>query len=100
MNPSEKERIAKLLKQSLPRVEEEDTQLGRDLWPTMLRRLQQPPASKAWFERGWFDRIWFDQGWFNEKWFNAKWFDWALGAAVIAWLVFFPAAIPVLLYHL
>ncbi len=95
MNQSEKERIAKLLKHSLPRVEEEDAQPNRDLWPAMLRRLQQPPASKAWFERGWFDRIGF-----NQIWFNQKWFDWALGAAVIAWLVFFPAAIPVLLYHL
>jgi hypothetical protein len=28
------------------------------------------------------------------------WFDWALLAAVAAWLVFFPGAIPVLLYHL
>jgi hypothetical protein len=85
MNPTEKERIAKLLKQSLPRVEKEDTQLGRDLWPAMLRRLQQPPASEAWFESGWFDQIWFDL---------------ALSAAVIAWLVFVPAAIPILLYHM
>ncbi len=90
MNHSEKERIARLLKQLLPRVEEDDTQLGRDLWPAMLRRLQQPPASKAWFEQGWFTQIWF----------NEKWFDGALGAAVIAWLVFFPPAIPLLLYHL
>jgi hypothetical protein len=28
------------------------------------------------------------------------WFDWALFAAVAAWLLFFPGAIPVLLYHL
>jgi len=95
MNQSEKERIAKLLKQSLPRVEEEDEQLGRDLWPAMLKRLQQPPASETWFARGWFNRTLF-----GEKWFDEKWFDWALGAAVVAWLVFFPAAIPLLLYHL
>ena len=93
MNQSEQERIAKLLKKSLPKVTDEEAQLGRDLWPAMQRRLH--PASRAWFER-----VWFVQGSFNEKWFNEKWFDWALGAAVIAWLVFFPAAIPVLLYHL
>ncbi|MGA2416447.1 MAG: hypothetical protein ABSF59_18480 [Candidatus Sulfotelmatobacter sp.] len=84
MNQSEKERIAKLLKQSLPRVEErveeEDAHLGRDLWPAMLRRLQQPAERDPWFE--------------------GVWLDWALGAAVVAWLVFFPAAIPLLLYHL
>jgi hypothetical protein len=80
MNQSEQERIAKLLKQSLPRVTDNGSQLGRDLWPAMLQRLQQPPAPVAWFEQ--------------------TWFDWALGAAVVAWLAFFPAAIPVLLYHL
>lgn len=88
MNQSEKERIARLLKQSLPivergvekRVEEEDAQLGRDLWPAMLRRLQQPAQ--------------------REPWFEGVWLDWALGAAVVAWLAFFPAAIPLLLYHL
>jgi len=84
MNQSEKERIAKLLKQSLPRVEERveegDAHLGRDLWPAMLRRLQQPAERDPWFE--------------------GVWLDWALGAAVVAWLVFFPAAIPLLLYHL
>jgi hypothetical protein len=95
MNPSERERIAKLLKQSLPKVTGEEAQLGRDLWPTMQRRLQQPSASRAWFER-----VRFNQAWFNQAWLNEKWFDWALGAAVVAWLVFFPAAIPVLLYHL
>jgi DNA-directed RNA polymerase specialized sigma24 family protein len=79
------ERIAKLLKKSHPRVTDDGTRLGRDLWPAMLQRLQQPAAPVAWFEQAWF---------------NQAWFDWALGAAVVAWLAFFPAAIPVLLYHL
>jgi len=80
MTPSEQERIAKLLKQALPKVADESAQLGRDLWPSMLRRLQQPETPARWFEQAWF--------------------DWALGAAVAAWLAFFPSAIPILLYHL
>jgi hypothetical protein len=36
----------------------------------------------------------------RDPWFEGVWLDWALGAAVVAWLVFFPAAIPLLLYHL
>jgi len=88
MNTSEQERIATLLKKALPPVgakgitdgASDSAQLNRDLWPNMLRRLQQPPAPLLWFE--------------------SAWFDWALVAAVAVWLAFFPAAIPVLLYHL
>ncbi len=90
MNHSEQERIARLLKQSIPPVTDDAVQLRRDLWPAMLQRLQQPDAPAAWFERAWFERAWFEQ----------SWFDWALGAAVVALLAFFPSAIPVLLYHL
>jgi hypothetical protein len=90
MNHSEQERIARLLKQSIPPVTDDAAQLRRDLWPAMLQRLQQPDAPAAWFERAWFERAWFEQ----------SWFDWALGAAVVALLAFFPSAIPVLLYHL
>jgi hypothetical protein len=80
MNASERERIAKLLKQSIPPVADDRAQLGRDLWPAMLQRLQQPATPLPWFQQAWF--------------------DWALLAAVVAWFAFFPAAIPVLLYHL
>jgi hypothetical protein len=90
MNPSERERIAKLLKQSHPPVTGDGAQLGRDLWPEMLRRLQQPETPAAWFERAWFEKAWFNQ----------VWFDCALGAGVIAGMAIFPSAIPVLLYHL
>jgi hypothetical protein len=85
MNPSEQKRIAKLLKQSIPPVTDDAAQLGRDLWPTMLQRLQKPEARAAWFERAWF---------------NQAWFDCALGAAAADLLACFPSAIPVLLYHL
>ncbi len=80
MNESEQARIAKLLKQSIPPVADDGAQLGRDLWPAMLQRLQQPAAPLPWFQQAWF--------------------DWALGGAVVVWLAFFPSAIPVLLYHL
>jgi hypothetical protein len=79
MNESERERIAKLLEKSVPRTGEAAGP-GRDLWPAMLRRLQEPAAPVAWFEQVWFDG--------------------ALLAAVVVWMAFFPAAIPVLLYHL
>ncbi len=55
-----------------------DTELRRDLWPQMLRKLdeQSVPA------------------------FHVPWFDWALAAILGAVLVFFPSSIPALLYHL
>jgi hypothetical protein len=90
MNQSEQERIAKLLKQSLPPVTDEGAELSRDLWPAMLQRLQRPSAPGAWFR----------QAWLNQAWFNQVWFDCALVAAAMAGLAFFPSAIPVLLYHL
>ncbi len=48
---------------------------SRDLWPRMLRRLDQGEARPAWL-------------------------DWVLAAAALAWLLFFPEVIPSLLYHL
>jgi len=76
MNVNEQERIKQLLKSSLPRSSAQTgAELRRNLWPAMLQRLEEPPAA-------------------------VPWFDWALFAAVAAWLVLFPGAIPVLLYHL
>ncbi len=76
MNEHDQERIAQLLKQSLPPISARvDAEVRRDLWPAMLKRLEARPTA-------------------------VPWFDWALLAAVAAWLVFFPGAIPVLLYHL
>lgn len=49
-------------------------ELRRDLWPDMLRRLERPQA-------------------------RVPWFDWALLATAGAAAIFFPALIPVLLYH-
>jgi len=50
-------------------------ELQRDLWPQMLRRLDAQPL-------------------------RVPWFDWALAAALAAALLFFPGAIPALLYQL
>ena len=76
MNEHEQKRIEQLLKQSLPPAgAQAGAELRRDLWPAMLQRLEARPTP-------------------------VPWFDWALFAAVAAWLLFFPGAIPVLLYHL
>ncbi len=62
-----------LLKQALAPVK--NSELQRDLWPQMLRRLDAQPL-------------------------RVPWFDWALAALTAAALLFFPGAIPALLYHL
>ena len=74
MNSHENDKELKaLLKQALAPVQ--DTELRRDLWPQMLRRLEEQP-------------------------FSVPWFDWALAALTAAALLFFPGAIPAVLYHL
>ena len=52
-----------------------DRKLKRDLWPGMLRRLEQPPA-------------------------RVPWWDWALAAALLLCLLLFPATIPAVLCQL
>jgi hypothetical protein len=69
---NEKE-LQALLKQGFASLK--DTELQRDLWPQMLRRLDAHP-------------------------FRVPWFDWALAAATVAALLLFPGAIPALLYQL
>jgi hypothetical protein len=68
--------MKELLKQSVAPAK--DTELRRDLWPQMLRKLdeQSLPAS------------------------SVPWFDWALAAILTAVLILFPGSIPALLYHL
>ena len=61
-----------LLKEALPPVSDER---HRDLWPQMLARL-------------------------GERARRVPWFDWVLAATAVVWVLFFPGAIPVLLYHL
>jgi len=77
MNNEENNReIKELLKQAIAPTRHPE--LRRDLWPQMLRKLEeQPPVMGA-----------------------VPWFDWALAAILSVVLVFFPGAIPALLYHL
>ena len=65
------------LRDAMPPLDalENGTELRRDLWPDMLRRLEQPQV-------------------------RVPWFDWALLATAGAAAIFFPALIPALLYHL
>ncbi|HEY6183021.1 MAG TPA: hypothetical protein VIW67_12295 [Terriglobales bacterium] len=73
---NDEKRIAQLLKNALPPVSTRtNSELRRDLWPAMLQRLETPTTA-------------------------VPWWDWALLAAVIVCLLFFPGALPVLLYHL
>jgi hypothetical protein len=76
MKPQDQERIRYLLKQSLrPTGTHPRATLVRDLWPAMLRRVEQRSVA-------------------------VPWFDWALLGVLIACLALFPRAIPILLYHL
>jgi hypothetical protein len=72
MNNNENENIRTLLKQAMPPLEHD---LRRDLWPQMLRRLEQRTPA-------------------------VPWFDWALAALLLVGLLLSPHSIPVLLYHL
>jgi hypothetical protein len=76
--------MKKLLQEALPPVGS-DAGPERDLWPAMLRRLDERPdaaASPSW------------------AWLNGAWFDRALAAGLVVLVAFFPASIPVLLYYL
>ena len=68
------ERMERLLRQAIPRIGD-DPGLDHDLWPAMLRKLDDRPL-------------------------RVPWFDWALMGALAALMAAFPAAIPVLLYYL
>jgi hypothetical protein len=72
-NQENEKELKALLKQALPPMQ--NTELRRDLWPQMLRRLDTQPL-------------------------RIPWVDWALAAAVAAALLLFPGAIPALLYQL
>jgi hypothetical protein len=74
MNQQDGKELRELLKQVIAPVT--STELQRDLWPEMLKRLdRQEPV-------------------------RVPWFDWALAALLSAALLLFPGVIPALLYHL
>jgi hypothetical protein len=81
---NEHDRLKKLLKEALPPVDAE-TGPSHDLWPAMLRRLNEESAVPvAAIQAG----------------FNWAWFDGALAAGLLLLVVSFPASIPLLLYYL
>jgi len=73
MNEHERARTIELLKGVIRPVE--DGGLSGDLWPRMLRRMEEEPM-------------------------RVPWFDWALAGLVVVLLLLFPGLIPRVLYHL
>ncbi len=73
MSEGNDEKICIVVKRAIPPVA--NRELQRDLWPQMLRRLEQRPAQMPWL-------------------------DWALLGLLGVWILFFPEAIPLLLYQL
>ncbi|MGA2652019.1 MAG: hypothetical protein ABSF28_15915 [Terracidiphilus sp.] len=74
MTEHEEDRMKKLLQQALPAVEAEP-EPGRDLWPAVLKRMDEKPDMLPWL-------------------------DWALLGGLVGLAAFFPTAIPVMLYYL
>ena len=75
-NEESTKKVKALLKAAIAPMK--DTELQRDLWPQMLRKLDEQPSPLN----------------------NIPWFDWVLAAILGASLFFFPGTIPALLYHL
>lgn len=69
----DEEEVRAALQRTFPAAE---TELRRDLWPAMLRRMQEQPAP------------------------TVPWYDWALAAGVVAMVVFFPKIGLLFAYHL
>jgi len=78
--------LAELLKRSLPPV---DRELNLDLWPQMLRRLEEHPRQPNWLAALLSPAAMA----------SVPWFDWALLAALVVGVCLFPRSIPIWLYH-
>jgi hypothetical protein len=83
MNTHDDDQIKQLMQQSLPPVETVASP-SRDLWPTVLRRLDANLAAAT----------------ANAAPGSIRLFDWALLAGLVVFAVSFPATIPVFLYYL
>jgi hypothetical protein len=86
MNAHDENRMKELLKQAVPPVAA-DAEPERDLWPAMLRRLDEEPvpARHTSLVRA-------------MQW--VPWFDWALVGGLAVFAISFPATIPVFLYYM
>ena len=78
MNANEEKRMKELLQQALPPVQDADP--NRDLWPSILRRVNAQAIAAPTF------------GW--------AWFDWALAGGLVVFAALAPSTIPVILYYL
>jgi hypothetical protein len=76
MSHEEINKMKELLKQAVTPMQ--NTELHHDLWPQMLRKLEEQPLPIH----------------------NVAWFDWALASLAAVALLFFPGIIPALFYHL
>ena len=72
MNEPEARQIREALKQTFPAM---NTELSRDLWPAVLRKLDARPV-------------------------QVPWYDWALIGLSVSVFLFFPRLILVFAYHL
>lgn len=70
--------MKRLLQSVLPAIGD-DADLDRDLWPAMLRRMDEQSVRGA---------------------ASVPWFDWALAAGIVAFAAVAPRTIPVILYYL
>ncbi len=86
MNEQEQEKFANHLKQSLAPMSRE---LNRDLWPNMLRRVNEGARHRQWIA------VLFSPAALS----SVPWFDWALLAALVIGICAFPKSIPIWLYH-
>ena len=74
----EVERMKHLVQNAVPPIGN-DPEVTRDLWPGMLRRIDEESSRSA---------------------ARVPWFDWALGGALLALAAVAPRTIPVILYYL
>ena len=72
MNEQDDKNIQELLRRAIPPFQQ--AELRSDLWPQMLRRLEQPAIA-------------------------VPWYDWALLTLLTIFCLSFPEMIPILLYH-
>ena len=74
----ESERMTQLLREALPPIGD-GTEPPRDLWPSMLRRMDEQTIGRG---------------------ASIPWFDWALAGGLVAVAAIAPGTIPVILYYL
>jgi hypothetical protein len=98
MSAHKEDRLHQLLRQALPPVQAESglepgPEPSIDLWPAVLRRLDEKPAAQSAQSPS-------AQSWLGWVRHGSSWFDWALLAGVAVVTIAFPASIPLFLYYL